>query len=90
MGVDLESTGLSIPNKRFSSSIPPTALFLALSLLTLSLSSDYFEALAHLIELNRRTGKLAMAVPYLEQAKSVCSNSALEPGMNYCRALLKW
>jgi tetratricopeptide repeat protein 21B len=51
---------------------------------------DFFQALANLIELCRRSGKLADAVPYMQQAESVCRRPASDPGMNYCKGLLKW
>ena len=50
---------------------------------------DHFEALARLIELNRRAGQLEKSEPFLEQASKVCARSAYEPGLNYCRGLFK-
>lgn len=49
----------------------------------------HFEALARLIELNRRSGQLMNSVPYLEDASKACARSAYEPGLNYCRGLMK-
>ena len=57
--------------------------------LTLSLTlADYFPALAQLVEVGRRWGKLNSTAPYVDQAASVCSRPDSSPGLNYCRGLL--
>ena len=50
---------------------------------------DHFEALARLIELSRRSGQLMNSTSYLEDATKACARSAYEPGLNYCKGLMK-
>ena len=52
------------------------------------LSADYFPALAKLVEVGKRWGKLNSTAPYVDQAASVCSRPDSSPGLNYCRGLL--
>ena len=50
---------------------------------------DHFEALARMIELSRRSGQLMNSTSYLEDATKACARSAYEPGLNYCKGLMK-
>lgn len=56
----------------------------------LSKKPKHFVALSGLIELMRRAGQLEDAQAYIERAETACARSAYEPGLNYCKGLLKW
>eukprot|EP00043_Microstomoeca_roanoka_P026514 m.11852 g.11852 ORF g.11852 m.11852 type:complete len:1331 (-) comp6680_c0_seq1:160-4152(-) len=49
---------------------------------------EHYEALARLIDLNRRAGKLDACDKYIVQAEAACQRQDTEPGLNYCRGIL--
>ena len=51
---------------------------------------DHYEALARLVDLLRRAGKLEEVAHYIEQAEKASSRATLEPGFNYCKGLHQW
>ncbi len=53
-------------------------------------SPDHYEALARLIDLLRRAGKLEEVAHYIEEAEKASSRATLEPGFNYCKGLHQW
>lgn len=50
----------------------------------------HYSALARLINLLRRAGKLDECSKYLEQAESALPRAALDSGLNYCKGLFNW
>ncbi|CAH3021819.1 unnamed protein product [Porites evermanni] len=50
----------------------------------------HFSALARLINLLRRAGKLDECSKYLEQAESAILRAATDSGLNYCKGLFNW
>lgn len=38
----------------------------------------------------RRTGTLEEALPYLEKAEQAVMQAAMDPGLNFCKALYEW
>ncbi|XP_013391055.1 tetratricopeptide repeat protein 21B [Lingula anatina] len=51
---------------------------------------DHFEALARLVDLMRRGGKLDEVPVFLEKAETFSPKTATEPGYNYCKGLYEW
>lgn len=51
---------------------------------------DNYEALARLVDLMRRSGKLEEVPKFLELAEHASARSAMEPGFNYCKGLHVW
>ena len=60
--------------------------------LTYSISSfpDHYEALARLVDLMRRAGKLDEVPRFIELAESASSRVHLDAGYNYCKGLCEW
>nr|CAD7199018.1 unnamed protein product [Timema douglasi] len=56
----------------------------------LSRRPNYWTALARLIEVMRRTGRLEEVPPYLEKAEAASQRASQEAGLCYCKALYKW
>lgn len=52
--------------------------------------SDYYPALARLIEAMRRLGKLENAEPLLKKASELLPRSGANGGYFYCRGLHEW
>lgn len=50
----------------------------------------YWTALARLIEVMRRSGSLADALPFLQRAEQATCNPEQTPGFKYCRGLYEW
>ncbi|EGD75688.1 hypothetical protein PTSG_12640 [Salpingoeca rosetta] len=50
---------------------------------------EHYEALSRLIDLNRRAGKLDACDKYITQAETACARPETEPGLNYCRGVLR-
>lgn len=51
---------------------------------------DNYEALARLVDLMRRSGKLEEVPKFLELAEHASARSPMEPGFNYCKGLYIW
>ncbi|CAH1774388.1 unnamed protein product [Owenia fusiformis] len=51
---------------------------------------DNFEALARLVDLMRRAGKLEEVPRFLELAENASSRASMDPGYNYCKGLFEW
>ena len=51
---------------------------------------DNYEALAKLVDLMRRAGKLEEVPKFLETAENSSARAALDPGFNYCKGLYEW
>jgi tetratricopeptide repeat protein 21B len=51
---------------------------------------DNYEALARLVDLMRRSGKLEDVPKFLELAEHASARSPMEPGFNYCKGLYIW
>ena len=51
---------------------------------------DFYDALARLVELMRRAGKLSECDKHLEQARAANQRALLDPGYNYCQGLYEW
>jgi tetratricopeptide repeat protein 21B len=56
----------------------------------LSFSSDNYEALARLVDLMRRAGKLDEVPRFIEQAESASPRAHMEAGFSYCKGLYEW
>ncbi|XP_063227668.1 tetratricopeptide repeat protein 21B-like [Bacillus rossius redtenbacheri] len=56
----------------------------------LSRQPNYWTALARMVEVLRRTGKLEEVPEYLEKASAACARPAQEAGLSYCRGLNHW
>lgn len=54
------------------------------------LSIDHYEALARLVDLLRRAGKLEEVPKFLEQAESANARANFDAGFNYCKGLYEW
>jgi len=50
----------------------------------------YWTALARLVEVSRRRGKLPSCKRFLEAAANACQHAGQEPGLSYCRGLYMW
>ena len=50
---------------------------------------EHYEALSRLIDLNRRAGKLSACDKYVNQAEAACARADTEPGLNFCRGVLR-
>lgn len=53
-------------------------------------SSDNYEALARLVDLMRRAGKLEEVPKFLELAENASQRAKVEAGFNYCKGLYEW
>lgn len=51
---------------------------------------DNYEALARLVDLMRRAGKLEEVPKFLDLAENASSRAKVEAGFNYCKALYEW
>lgn len=54
------------------------------------LCSDNYEALARLVDLMRRSGKLEEVPKFLELAEQASPRATMEAGYNYCKGLHVW
>ena len=52
--------------------------------------SDHYEALARLVDLLRRAGKLEDIEKFLEIAEKANPRAHMEAGFNYCKGLYEW
>lgn len=52
--------------------------------------TDNYEALAGLVDLMRRSGKLEEVPKFLEAAESATGRASMEGGFNYCKGLYEW
>ena len=59
-------------------------------LTTVFLYTDHYDALARLVDLLRRAGKLEDVPKFLEMAESASGRATLDPGFNYCKGLFEW
>lgn len=55
-----------------------------------SISSDHYVAMARLVDLLRRAGKLEDVPKFLEMAENVNSRAPMDAGFQYCRGLYEW
>ena len=51
---------------------------------------EHFDALARLVDLMRRAGKLEEVPHFLEQAEKASPRAPLDPGFNFCKGLYGW
>ena len=51
---------------------------------------DNYEALARLVDLMRRAGKLDEVPKFLEMAETASPRSRMEAGFSYCKGLYEW
>ncbi|WAR05764.1 TT21B-like protein [Mya arenaria] len=56
----------------------------------LQLKADNYDALARLVDLMRRAGKLEEVPKFLDMAENASPRSKVEPGFNYCKGLYEW
>lgn len=52
--------------------------------------ADNYEALARLVDLMRRAGKLEEVPKFLEMAENASPRSKVEAGYNFCKGLHEW
>ena len=57
---------------------------------TLFSLTDHYEAMARLVDLMRRAGKLEEVPKFLEMAESASGRTSLDAGYNYCQGLYQW
>ena len=53
-------------------------------------ASDHYDALAKLVDLMRRAGKLDEVPRFLELAEKASSRASIVAGFNYCKGLYQW
>ncbi|XP_052258735.1 tetratricopeptide repeat protein 21B-like isoform X2 [Dreissena polymorpha] len=56
----------------------------------LQLKADNYEALARLVDLMRRAGKLEEVPKFLDLAENASPRAKIEAGFNYCKGLYEW
>ena len=61
--------------------------FISYKFYIIHLLTDNYEALAKLVDLMRRAGKLEEVPKFLEMAENASARAPLDAGFNYCKGL---